>query len=218
MMRRLLIATALAAVAAAAPAAASTTSNIDSANRFAWGENIGWINMRGQGTGPVDAPPPVFWATFASGFAWGENVGWINLGDGSPANGVSYSNTSANDFGVNVDSSNPANILLSGFAWGENIGWINFDGSSTGGPTARVSVNAAGQFSGFAWGENVGWINFDGSSTGGPTARVTAVAPTASQIASGLVGTTPIPLLSDRQPDNVVNAADVVSRVQAGAP
>lgn len=137
MMRRLLIATALAAVAAAAPAAASTTSNIDSANRF---------------------------------------------------------------------------------AWGENIGWINFDGSSTGGPTARVSVNAAGQFSGFAWGENVGWINFDGSSTGGPTARVTAVAPTASQIASGLVGTTPIPLLSDRQPDNVVDAADVVSRVQAGAP
>jgi hypothetical protein len=203
-----------------APAAVpNVTSNVDTANHFAWGENIGWINFRGQGTGPANVPPPTIGMDFCSGFAWGENVGWVNLGDGSPTNGSSYSQA-AGDTGVTVDSGTGA---LSGFAWGENIGWINF-GWTASGSTAdqhpKVDL-ATGEMSGYAWGENVGWISLDGTQNGGmggPTSVVTVQAPTATQIANGLAQITPIPAFSDRQPDGAVDAADVVTRVNDGAP
>ena len=128
------------------PAAAATVdSNIRTGDEFqyAWGENIGWVNFRGQGTGDSATPPPVIGFSTGggivmSGFAWAENVGWINLGDGTPDNDVAYSNTSATDFGVNCDSMGN----LSGYAWGENIGWIHFDWTPTNGGSLLGDVNA----------------------------------------------------------------------------
>jgi hypothetical protein len=110
--------------------------NIDPDNdgsQYAWGENVGWINLEPSQGGGITVTDSV-----VTGKAWGENVGWINL---SPATG-----------GV----ANDGEGNLSGYAWGENVGWINFN------PTgARVTIDpATGAFSGKAWGENIGWINF----------------------------------------------------------
>jgi len=49
--------------------------NIDPDNKYAWGENVGWINF-----GPTNAGVKINPATGAfSGKAWGENIGWINF-------------------------------------------------------------------------------------------------------------------------------------------
>jgi len=114
----------------------SFAGNIDPQNNgshYAWGENVGWINLKpawGDGVTVTDAS--------VTGYAWGENIGWINL---NPANG-----------GV----VNDGNGNLSGYAWGENVGWIHFNPTG-GGVTVSPSTGA---FSGYAWGENIGWINF----------------------------------------------------------
>ena len=137
--------------------AALAQSNIDTVDKHAWGENIGWTNWRDANGGSQGV---IFGLRFAEGFVWGENVGWINLGDGSPSNGTNYSNATGADFGVNIlpDGS------LDGLGWGENIGWINFGTTSAiGSQGARVE---AGRLRGFAWGENVGWINLDSGDSG----------------------------------------------------
>ena len=75
-------------------------SNIDPTNKFGWGESIGWTNWRdadGTNAGVVVG------GTFMSGFIWCENVGFINVGDGTPANGISYANVDGSDSGVNID-------------------------------------------------------------------------------------------------------------------
>ena len=109
-------------------------------SRYAYGENVGWINLEpslGAGVTVTD--------TGLEGYAWGENIGWINL---SPANYGGVINDGAGN--------------LSGYAWGENVGWINFAPTTSG-----VTIDpATGVFSGYAWGENIGWINF-ASVTGG---------------------------------------------------
>jgi hypothetical protein len=118
--------------------------NIDPDNdgsQYAWGENVGWINLepsQGEGVTVTDSA--------ITGKAWGENIGWINL---SPAT----------DGVLNDGAGN-----LSGYAWGENIGWISFSCENTGicnSLNYGVTINpATGAFSGKAWGENIGWINF----------------------------------------------------------
>jgi uncharacterized repeat protein (TIGR02543 family) len=83
-----------------------------------------------------------------SGYAWGENIGWVSFG--APAGGP-YGNSSADDWGVNIDGRG----RLSGYAWSHSAGWINFG-------AADVSYNrASGHFSGNAWGERIGWIHCD---------------------------------------------------------
>ena len=76
---------------------------------YAWGENVGWINLAPSGDGVINDGQGNL-----SGYAWGENVGWINFAPGGT--------------GVTID---PATGVFSGYAWGENTGWINF--SPTGG-------------------------------------------------------------------------------------
>ena len=125
-------------------------SNIDATQKFAYGANVGWINMRGN-----DSQGVVVGEHYLSGAAWGSNVGWIGFGDGSPANKVSYSNTTRDDFGVNHDGKGN----LSGMAYGANIGWINFDWASKSDPDRPRLDLATGEFSGFAYGANIGWIN-----------------------------------------------------------
>jgi hypothetical protein len=128
-------------------------SNVNPAHKFAWGENVGWSNWRGEAT---PAQGVIFYGTFLTGFVWGENIGWINVGDGTPSNGVSYANLFGTDFGVNLDSAGN----LHGFAWGENAGWINFDGGALASPPQPARIES-GRLRGYAWGENIGWINLD---------------------------------------------------------
>jgi hypothetical protein len=130
--------------------AGTVHGNIDPAARFVWAENLGWVNLA-----PTHGGMAVHFdgeRGWLAGYAWAENAGWIRFG---VAGGGPYANTSASDFGVNLDAVGN----LSGFAWGENIGWIRFDPAHGG-----VAIDPAnGAFGGFAWGENVGWIRFDGS-------------------------------------------------------
>ncbi len=131
----------------------SSSSNIDAAQRFTWGENVGWINWRGDV--PTIGDGVIVALDHLSGFAWAENVGWINMGNGGGpyVNDLSDSST----FGVNID---PVTGELFGKAWGENIGWVNFDTAVLGGDRARFSA-CDRLFSGYVWAENVGWINLD---------------------------------------------------------
>ena len=91
--------------------------NINSVDKYAWGENIGWINF-GTVEGDVD-----LLGGSMDGYAWGENVGWISFSCTNTAScgtvnyGVTYS-AFTNEF--------------SGYAWGENVGWINFNCANNG--------------------------------------------------------------------------------------
>jgi hypothetical protein len=107
---------------------AATT--VDSANQYAWGANVGWMDGRGD-----VANGAVIGEYVCAGYLYAANLGWISLGDGSPASGVQYQNASAGDYGVNRDSLGN----LRGYAWGANIGWVAFE--STGAPM----VHARGQ-------------------------------------------------------------------------
>lgn len=110
----------------------------DEGHRYAWGENVGWLNFK-----PSHGPGVQVSSEKVEGFAWAENIGWINL---SPA---AYGGVTNN-----------RNGNLSGYAWGENVGWINFDPGNGG-----VTVDPLGNFEGWAWGENIGWIRFDSTKT-----------------------------------------------------
>ncbi len=126
-------------------------TNVDSTNKFAWGENIGFLNWA-DANGGADGVQVL--GDHLTGFIWGENVGWINTGNG----GGPYANTDNTDFGVNILGTG----FCEGFAWGENIGWINFGTEPfVGGMGGARFDSIAGRFRGYAWGENVGWINLD---------------------------------------------------------
>lgn len=125
---------------------------VDSAYKYAWGENTGWVNAA-----PTNYAVTVHYyeetGGWLSGYIWCENIGWIAMGS---AGGGPYVNTTSNNWGVNL----AANGDLSGYAWGENVGWINF-----GVAECDATVNPTnGEFSGHAWGENIGWIKFKGLS------------------------------------------------------
>jgi hypothetical protein len=127
--------------------------NIDAANKWAWGANVGWVNFN-----PTHGGVTVY-ADHLEGYAWAENIGWMRLGAHESGGAHTYANTAATNYGVNNDGSGH----LSGYAWGANVGWINFQ------PThSQVTINpATGAFDGYAWAENVGWIHF---SNGGANA------------------------------------------------
>lgn len=151
------------AVLLAGGGAAAGAENIDPAgdgHQYAWGENVGWVNVEPSDDGGNGVEVADFKLT---GWMWGENIGWIN---------VSCENTSVcgdTDFGVLNDGSGH----LSGFAWSENAGWINFAPTTClPDPTCGVRIDpATGYFTGRAWGENIGWISFSAGSPEGWTAR-----------------------------------------------
>jgi hypothetical protein len=126
---------------------AATT--IDSANKYAYSGNLGWLNWAGDSTNGT-----VIGEYVCSGYVYSANIGWINLGSGSPTNGIYYQNLSANDFGVNRDELGN----LRGFAYSGNIGWINFE--NTGAPAVNLLT---GQVSGYVWSANCGWISLSNS-------------------------------------------------------
>jgi hypothetical protein len=88
---------------------------------YAWGENIGWINLscrNGDTCGTAEFGVANDGAGNLSGFAWGENIGWINFNPTVPGSEIRY--------GVTIDD----NGNFSGWAWGENIGWIRFSSAA----------------------------------------------------------------------------------------
>src|SRR3990167_9192587 len=85
--------------------ASSTDGTIDSTYKYAWGENIGWVNF-GTSNGNVHVTD-----SGLSGYTLSENIGWIYLGDITNNNGVG---------------------TLSGYAWSENTGWIKFNPTNGG--------------------------------------------------------------------------------------
>ena len=84
--------------------ASTTEGSIDSTYRYAWGENVGFVDF-GSTNGNV-----VITDTVVTGYAYGENIGFINL--------------------TGITNDNEGN--LSGHAWGENVGWVDFSNTSIG--------------------------------------------------------------------------------------
>jgi hypothetical protein len=112
----------------------------DEGYKYAYGENVGWLNLKPGGNG---GPGVEVGSSYLTGYIWGENIGWISLSCLNTENCATV-----NNYGVVNDGA--GNLL--GDAWAENVGWINFD---------WVMINPiTGVFSGYAWGENVSWINF----------------------------------------------------------
>lgn len=124
----------------------TVAENIDPANKYAWSENLGWLNAQPSGPGGAGVHVSDEGLT---GYMWSENAGWVSL--------------SGNSHGVTNDGCG----VLAGFAWSENTGWIDFAPTTCGGdPTCGVKVSpTTGIFSGRAWAENAGWITF---SSAGP--------------------------------------------------
>lgn len=142
---------ALAALCGLSSALASST--IDSSDKFAWGQSAGWMNLRPEQV--PDGEGVSVTQYHLSGKGYGQSIGWVDFGDGSPADGLRYSNTSAADMGVNVDVFGN----LSGYAYAQSVGWINFGWASTS-DANRPQVNTfTGGFTGHAYAQSIGWIN-----------------------------------------------------------
>lgn len=122
------------------------------AGQYAWSGNAGWIDLAPSAETQVSAAPGVL-----QGYAHAPNFGWIHFGDGSPADGKLYSNTSNTDFGVNHNGTGE----LSGYAYSANIGWINFGWASPTDPNRPRVDLINGAASGYAYSGNIGWINLN---------------------------------------------------------
>jgi hypothetical protein len=133
---------------------ASAQSTINSAHKYAYGANTGWLNLR-----PSAADGVVVGEAFLAGSIYAANFGWIQLGDGTPANGHTYSNTSATDFGVNHDGAG----TLTGYGYSGNIGWVNFGWATVNDPNRPHFDLLTGRFGGYAYSANTGWINLAGN-------------------------------------------------------
>ena len=122
---------------------------IDSEHAYAWNEKIGWISLQ-----QTEAQLQVY-TDHLEGYIWSDSIGWIDIGsEHSAKNNHTYANTSADNWGINIDTSGH----LSGYAWNEQIGWIDFSSADT-----QVSIDlSTGFFSGYAWNSQIGWISFSG--------------------------------------------------------
>ena len=114
--------------------ASITDGTIYDTYKYAWGENIGWINFA-----PTDAGNSYIGLHITdsevTGYAWSSELGWINF---EPT----YSGVTNNCSGQ-----------LGGYAWSSALGWISMDG---------VTINSSGKFTGMAGveGSAAGRINF----------------------------------------------------------
>ena len=148
------LATMLAAVVSIV-SAADTIDPVPDGSRYAWGENVGWINAKAPGSGGNGVAVT---GTKLTGYMWGENIGWINMNCLNNATCGSTGNYGVTNNGAGV---------LKGYAWGENVGWISFScqnvpATCAGTGNYGVTIDPlTGLFSGKAYGENIGWIVFD---------------------------------------------------------
>ena len=135
---------------------ATSQTTINGTNKYAYGANTGWLNCR-----PSAPDGVVVGEAFLSRQIYAANFGWITVGDGTPDNGHTYSNTSATDTGVNHNGTG----TLTGYAYGANIGWVNFGWAAANDPNRPHFDLLSGQFTGYAYSANTGWINLAGNLT-----------------------------------------------------
>jgi hypothetical protein len=134
---------------------ASAQSSVDTAEKWIWSGNLGWIDAR-----PSAAHGAIIGRFYCRGNLWVPNAGWVSLGTGNPANGYAYSNATGTDFGVNFAGYNlDGTGRLRGLAWAANFGWIVFE--DQGNPRINLSTGA---LSGHVWSANTGWITLGGFS------------------------------------------------------
>jgi hypothetical protein len=129
-------------------------TNIDSVNRWAWNDLIGWIDFYGPGTVNVSSQN-------LSGYA-SSSAGDISL---------DCATTRAGDicYMSNYRVTNDGTGNLAGWGWNDIYGWISFCGgqstSSCPGTTIyQVKINGdTGDFRDYAWNDIAGWISFCGT-------------------------------------------------------
>jgi len=133
--------------------AGESTGPIDSTDRWAWNDSIGWIDF-GYSSGDVNVNE-----NDLTGYAWNNNAKEIVLNCATTPIG-SVCGTS--NFKV---SRNSTTGVLSGWAWNDDYGWISFNCSDPGvcgTSDYKVTVSTStGIFSGWAWNDYIGWISFN---------------------------------------------------------
>jgi PKD repeat protein len=128
----------------------ANAGNIHPSEKYAWSETTGWLNFNAMDNISVQ-----FTNAYMTGYIWAENIGWILLS--ANENGP-FENSAADNWGVNVSSSNE----LSGFAWSDTVGWISFASDDH-----QVTFDPiTGTFHGYAWGENMGYIHLSNAGSG----------------------------------------------------
>ncbi|MGZ5528549.1 MAG: thrombospondin type 3 repeat-containing protein [Limisphaerales bacterium] len=189
----------VAGVGTASECAAAST--IDSANRYAYGANIGWLDCLADTSNGA-----VIGEYVCSGYIYSANVGWINLGNGAPANGIYYQNDSSSDFGVNQDGLGN----LRGYAYGANIGWIAFE--TNGAPNVDLLT---GNLSGNVWSANCGWISLSNATAYAQTDSIQQGALAANGLPTAWLlqnfGTTKIEPSADPDNDGMSNAEEYLA-------
>lgn len=121
---------------------------INAIYKYAYSENIGWIDFGSTGTVKVSSMQ-------LKGYA-DSPVGYISLDCVTSPNGNICSSGS---YGVTNTSS-----TLAGYGWNDNIGWISFNCSndgSCGTSNYQVTIDSDGYFHGWAWADTIGWISFN---------------------------------------------------------
>jgi hypothetical protein len=98
------------------PFSFSFAGTVLSSHKYAWSNNVGYINFENVIVGDSSL----------SGTAWSANKGLIKF---NPAKGGVFNDGVGN---------------LSGFAWGEQLGWIDFDNVSINSSTGQFSGTATG--------------------------------------------------------------------------
>lgn len=126
-------------------------TDIDSVNRWAWNDVIGWIDF--YQTGNVNV-----YGDRLEGYT-SSSVGYIALNCNSTPNG----NICGGPAG-NWKVANDGSGTLSGWAFNDSIGWISFNCSNTGSCASynySVTIDGNGVFNGWAWNDVIGWISFN---------------------------------------------------------
>ena len=132
-------------------------TNIDSVNRWAWNDLIGWIDFYGPGTVNVNSQNLTGYAS--------SSAGDVSLDCNTTRNDDICESQS--DYQVLNDGTGN----LSGWGWNDTYGWISFCGGQstsncTGTTIYQVKISGdTGDFRDYAWNDIAGWISFCG--TGG---------------------------------------------------
>lgn len=133
-------------------------TNIDSTNKWAWNDLIGWIDFYSTNTVNVSSQQ-------LSGYA-SSSVGDISLDCATTRNGNICGQS-------NYKVLNDGMGNLSGWGWNDNYGWISFCGGAgtsicPGSIVYQVKIDPnTGDFSNYAWNDVGGWISFCGQPGGG---------------------------------------------------
>ncbi len=127
-------------------------TDINSTNRYAWNDLVGWMDFYAENTVKVNSQDLRGYAT--------STVGDISLDCHTTRNGNICSQS---DYQVTNDGIGN----LSGFGWNDQYGWISFDchnstGTGCGVSNYQVLIDAdSGTFSGYAWNDTAGWFSFN---------------------------------------------------------